>query len=111
MDLASAALDDEERRRIDALLAEVDQHVRKNMRRNGASGFRTRETDVAVIAEADRMLRHSGWQTTWARLSEPPRFQGGKVRIIGHAMDMAPTDCAYDAHDHITRGDDREGDD
>jgi len=92
--LPTAQLTDEERIAADKLEADLEVHVRNNMKLNGVE-YRTEEKNPVVIAEVNQRLKRAGWQPQWQMLAEPHKLNKAINSVIGFGLFLAPNDAAF----------------
>ncbi len=95
--LPCAQLTPEESAAADVLDAEIDAHLRENMRRGGAT-YDTKEVRGPVIAEATWRLRRAGYQVQVMAAQAPSALDPRKQCVVAYRMLLAPSDEAYREH-------------
>lgn len=88
--LPCAQLTEDESKIVDKILAEIDDGIRKAMRRNGFE-FQTNCTSPAAMSTVVTVLQDHGYVVQCQPIVQPPRFQGGRPTLNGYALSCAPS--------------------
>ena len=92
--LPSAQLNDEEASAVDKLMALIDEHIQKGMKRYGVE-LTTKMTHRTVLTEVIRRLHTFGWITELEPQVEQSRF-AREPTLVGFKLTLTPTKEAYE---------------
>lgn len=97
--LDCAKLDAAQTARVERIMAQIEEIVRKSMRRNGcdisADCDLNTETDGAVVAEVNQRVKDAKWSPTWKVRLRPHPLNKALQETVGYILILAPMDAAY----------------
>ena len=97
--LPRARLSDSDAAAVEALLAEIDAHVRAHVTRRGdVVSIPAGKVNADIVGEVTHRLRKLGWVCGWQQIAgrNPITMQ---ETIIRFDLALTPEDAAYDAVD------------
>lgn len=95
--LPKAALSDSDRQAVEAILADLDAHVRANMTRVGCEPLQidARRLNNIIAGEVGNRLRQEGWLFLLNEVQTRSQFTSELV-VSGYSVSLRPTDEVYD---------------
>lgn len=99
--LPTAQLNEEEIRRANIIMQEIETSVMAKMERRGVD-LNIAESSSNVIAEVNQRLKRAGYNAQWQALLETHPLNKATTKHVGFKLSLSPSDESYQAADAVS---------